>query len=307
MEKDQKEVQRLEQELERRLETMMGQDHLLVTRDRTSLSRYLRARDWNVKEAAELLKGTVSWRKKEKPETWTCKWCREKTGYHAMRQVGHDALGRAVFYSAFIQMTATGSSVCAEDSVDHIVYLLEQAIKSMAEISLGAESFVWVMDCTGMFLAACSPKVAYCVNQILSKHYPERLAVALCVNSGYLMRGAFAAIKPFLAAKTAAKMQFMPVPVTEESLRSQEVGEELTQWLMEEIQLNAQRSLSDAQKHFWEAPKGDMHDPRGCDSYVKQFVLPFPALLAEREEEEVHQPHPNIVQLLKKRQQSTPV
>eukprot|EP00118_Oscarella_pearsei_P002858 m.11959 g.11959 ORF g.11959 m.11959 type:complete len:110 (+) comp23697_c1_seq1:82-411(+) len=84
MEKDQKEVQRLEQELERRLETMMGQDHLLVTRDRTSLSRYLRARDWNVKEAAELLKGTVSWRKKEKPETWTCKWCREKTGYHAM-------------------------------------------------------------------------------------------------------------------------------------------------------------------------------------------------------------------------------
>ena len=195
-------------------------------------------------------------------------------------------------------MTLTASSACAEDSVAHVVYLLEQAIRSMATIPNGSDSCVWVMDCTGMFLAACSPRVAYRVNQILSHHYPERLARILCVNSGYMMRGAFAAIKHFLAPRTAAKMRFMPVPITRESLLDEHMGDEMTEWLMEEIRLNAQRTIGDSQLRFWERPAAteSVHDPRGSDGYVKQFIATYRGSLKGGDPKGVHHPHPNIIE-----------
>lgn len=163
----------------------------------------------------------------------------------------------------------------------------------------GADSCVWVMDCDGMFMSACNPQIAYGVNQVVSYHYPERLGLVLALNSGMLMRGAWAAIKPFVAPQTAAKLCFLPSPLTLEMLISENMGEELSTWLLEEVRLNLERPIRESQRQFWEAPPSlTGHDPRGCRSYVDRFLLPYYRKL-ENNEATFHHPHPNIVESLR--------
>lgn len=208
-----------------------------------------------------------------------------------------------MFYSSFTQGTLRSET--AEAAVQHIVYLLEQACRTMKK---GADACVWVMDCDGMFMSACNPRVAYGVNQTVSVHYPERLGLVLCINSGMLMRGAWAAIKPFIAPQTAAKLRFIPSPLTTDSFLNEHIGQELASWLVEESTLNCERPMRESQRTFWAVPpKTEPHDPRGCRSYVEEFLLPYYSTLKEKGELIVHHPHPNIIPALKGRLYSTSV
>lgn len=186
-----------------------------------------------------------------------------------------------------------------------MVFLLEQAFLTMKD---GAEACVWVMDCTGMFVSACNPRIAYAVNQVVSYHYPERLGLVLGLNAGMLMKGAWAAIKPFIASRTASKLRFLPSPLTADSFMNEKIGKELAMWLVEEAELNAEKPLRQSQNVFWEAPpRTESHDPRGCRTYVDQFLLPYYSTLAEKGELAVHKPHPDMIEALKTRHYSTPV
>lgn len=57
------------------------------------------------------------------------------------------------------------------------------------------EKWVVIIDCTGMTLSACNPRIASAVTSIIGDHYPERLGVVITLNAGYLMRYAWSAIK----------------------------------------------------------------------------------------------------------------
>ena len=74
---------------------------------------------------------------------------------------------------------------------------------------------------------------------------------------------------------------------------------ELHDWLIEEMKLNKQKPISLEQKCFWKAPsKPGEHDPRGCPSYVKNYIDPFLTNFS-KEPMNVHKPHPNIVDELR--------
>ena len=200
-----------------------------------------------------------------------------------------------MFYSSFTQGRLRSET--AEAAVQHIVYLLEQSCRTLKK---GADACVWVMDCDGMLVSACNPRVAYGVNQVISFHYPERLGHFLCINSGMLMRGAWTAIKPFIAPRTAAKLHFLPNPLTTDSFLNEHIGKELASWLVEEAKLNCERPMRESQHTFWAAPpRTEPHDPRGCRSYVDEFLLPYYSTLREKGELTVHNPHPNIRTALK--------
>ena len=91
-----------------------------------------------------------------------------------------------------------------------MVFLMENCIRAMQhqhQVKLADKSgeaavppyaperWVVILDCTGMTLSACNPRIASAVTSIIGDHYPERLGTVVTLNAGYLMRYAWSAIK----------------------------------------------------------------------------------------------------------------
>ena len=105
-----------------------------------------------------------------------------------LAQIGFDLIGRPVFYSSFIQASVSRNT--GDDSVQHFVYLIENGISTIrhreqhgkSPISPRVESWVWVMDCTGM---PCWIVLSSClVAQIcMCAHGCVRLRVCVCTVS----------------------------------------------------------------------------------------------------------------------------
>ncbi|XP_065174376.1 uncharacterized protein LOC135804434 [Sycon ciliatum] len=311
--------------------------------DDATCRRYLAGYKWSLEQAQTHLMKTLRWRADVKPETWTCEFCLETPGQHSMRQIGFDRAGRTVLYTSFVQCAS--NSFSAEESVRHMVFLLENGVRSMqhrfhtkqqnasvqdveepaaaqddtlsnhsAASSSSSqtgrhhhvpEQWVVVLDCTGMTLAACNPRIASAVTAIIGNHYPERLGTVVTLNAGYLMRYAWAAIKVVLPATMASKLQFIN---SEADYRKAPVcdvfDEELREWVREEERLNRVHPLPDSQRNFWKRPlppahnadnAAPVHDPRGTPSYVRDYVEALDVDQSGKDRK-AHQPHPNIIQ-----------
>lgn len=128
----------------------------------------------------------------------------------------------------------------------------------------------------------------------MSNHYPERLGLVICVNHNAVFQGVWRAIKVFLHPNTTAKMQLVRSKKKIKEVFGKYFSEELSHWLLEEMSLNKQKPLPVTQREFWKGPKDKLiHDPRGCKSYVDQYVNKWNS--KDAASIEVHQPHPNIV------------
>lgn len=151
-----------------------------------------------------------------------------------------------------------------------------------------------------MTLSACNPKLGYGVTQIMSNHYPERLGMVICLNHNPVFQGVWNAIKVFLHPNTVAKMQLMRSKKKVKELFSKYFSEELCQWLLDEIKLNKRKPTVKSQREFWGKPEeADAHDPRGCPSYVAQYVDPYVDCSKQKDSVlTLHKPHPNIVDKL---------
>ncbi|KAL5021533.1 hypothetical protein ScPMuIL_000688 [Solemya velum] len=274
-------------------------DEDFIKQDET-LVRYLKSRDWNVDEAEKMLKRTVEYRRQTRPMELECSWCHEKAGYHSMRQVGFDEVGRPVIYSNFSQAAACRSTV--EDAIAHCTYLIENAKRSMKP---GISSWVFIMDCTGMTMQACNPKLGYGVTQVMANHYPERLGLVICINHNPVFQGVWRAMKLFLHPNTLAKMKLIRSKRKVVSTFQKYFPDELVTWLREEIKLNKQKPLPTFQAEFWKRPsrKSD-HDPRGCPSYVEQYLENYEGNTFSNKHSP-HKPHPNIVDSIEGRLERT--
>jgi len=141
-----------------------------------------------------------------------------------------------------------------------------------------------------MKLTSCNPKLAMAVEHVVSNHYPERLGAVIAVNHGTLFQTFWAAVRVFLHARTASKMKIHRHHNKIEEEFDELFPAELRDWIVEEIRLNKLHPVPDTQKRFWS--KGEGHDPRGCASYVTQFLDSFSA------EDNVYLPHQNILDSL---------
>uniref|UniRef100_A0A0L8IGV2 CRAL-TRIO domain-containing protein n=1 Tax=Octopus bimaculoides TaxID=37653 RepID=A0A0L8IGV2_OCTBM len=261
-----------------------------LRRPLSSLCRFLKARDWDIDVAEKALKATIEYRRTVKPLEVDCQWCHDRPGYHSIRQVGFDELGRPVIYSSFIQTTAR--KITVEDSIRHVTYLIENAKVTMRP---GVTTWVFIIDCTGLRLPLCNPRLGYGVTQIMSNHYPERLGMVICLNHSPVFQGVWRAIKAFLHPNTVAKMLLIRSRSKVQQTFSKYFSPELTQWLLEEIRLNKQKPFPASQRTFWNKPaKNGDHDPRGCASYVANFIEPY----SEKSLILIpgfHKPHPTIL------------
>ncbi|XP_064611503.1 protein real-time-like isoform X2 [Liolophura sinensis] len=258
-----------------------------------TLLRYLKARDWDVDEAEKAVEGTVEYRRSTRPLQVECHWCHDRPGFHSMRQVGFDELGRPVIYSCFAQATTHKNKV--DDCVRHVTYLIENAKLTMKP---GISTWVFVIDCTGLTLPACNPKLGYGVTQIMASHYPERLGMVICINHNPVFQGIWKAIRVFLHSNTISKMKLIRSKDKVVQTFQRYFPEELTTWLIEEISLNKRHPLPGPQATFWEKPAAiSAHDPRGCPSYVTRYIDPCVADKRRKNSSGQcdHRPHPNIV------------
>lgn len=276
-------------ELKERLEAIepLEEEPDFFTSDET-IVRYLKSRDWNINEAEKMLKESIEYRRKVKPQHIDCRWCHERPGCHSIRQVGFDEAGRPVIYSNFAQATLRHNTT--EDSVCHCTYLIENAKRTMKP---GVATWVFVIDCTGMTIQTCNPKLGHGVTQVMSNHYPERLALVICVNHSPIFHGIWKAMKIFIHPNTVSKVKLIKSKSKVKQTFQDLFPLELSNWLLEEMKLNKTHPLISTQKEFWNKPQDIMaHDPRGCPSYVDKYIN----TIGKSEScEKAHKPHPNII------------
>ncbi|CAA7035782.1 unnamed protein product [Microthlaspi erraticum] len=178
--------------------------HSLVFCSDATLRRYLDARSWNVEKAKKMIEETLKWRSTYKPQEirWQQVAHEGETG-KISRATFHDRQGRIVL----IMRPAMQNSTSAEGNIQHLVYLLENAILNLPK---GQEQMVWLVDFTGWSMAASVPlKTTREIVYILQNHYPERLGMAFLYNPPRLFQAGYRAIKYFLDPKTAHKVNFV--------------------------------------------------------------------------------------------------
>jgi len=130
----------------------------------------------------------------------------------------------------------------------------------------------------------------------MGTYYPERLGLVLCIHHSPVFHGVWNAFKIFMDPNTAAKMQMLRKKSKFSEAFFHLFDEELATWLMDEVKLNKLRPMPASQRQFWKgvasctpsnkppptaskteavASLASRHDPRGCPSYVRQYIEPY--------------------------------
>ncbi|PIN17001.1 Phosphatidylinositol transfer protein PDR16 [Handroanthus impetiginosus] len=168
-----------------------------------SISRYLRARNWNVKKAVKMLKATLKWRLEYKPEEirWDDVGKEAETG-KIYRSTYKDKYGRPVL----VMRPRCQNSKSIKGQIKYLVYCMENAILNLPP---DQEQMVWLIDFHGFSLSNISIKVTRETAHVLQEHYPERLGVAILYDAPKIFEPFWTVAKPFLEPKTANKVKFV--------------------------------------------------------------------------------------------------
>ncbi|URE22303.1 CRAL TRIO domain containing protein [Musa troglodytarum] len=141
-----------------------------------SVSRYLRARNWNVEKASKMLKESLKWRLEYKPET--IRW----------DDVAHEAETGKIYRADYL------------DKNGRAVLVMRPGFQ---------EQMVWLIDFQGWTMGSVSIKVTRETAHILQDYYPERLALGILYNPPRIFESFWKVVRPFLEHKTYKKVKFV--------------------------------------------------------------------------------------------------
>ncbi|XP_068314375.1 uncharacterized protein [Pyrus communis] len=178
-------------------------DKLSIYCSDASISRYLRARNWNVKKATKMLKDTLKWRSEYKPEE--IRWeeiAREAETGKIYRTNYFDKHGRPVL----VMRPRCQNSKSTKGQIKYLVYCMENAVLNLPP---GQEQMVWMIDFEGFNLSNISVKVTRETAHVLQDRYPEHLGLAILYNPPKFFEPFFSMVKPFLEPKTYNKVKFV--------------------------------------------------------------------------------------------------
>ncbi|MED6204081.1 hypothetical protein PIB30_005808 [Stylosanthes scabra] len=169
----------------------------------SSISRYLRSKNWNVKKAAQMLQRSLKWREEYKPEEirWEDVANGAETGKIYMANYC-DRHGRTVLV---MKPSLQKSTNDVEEQVKYFVYSIENAIFNLPS---NQEEIVWLIDFQGYSMASISFKMSREITFILQEYYPERLGLAILYNAPRIFRPFYSMVKPLLDAKTYNRFKF---------------------------------------------------------------------------------------------------
>jgi len=169
------------------------------------LSRYLRARDWDVEQAYKMLKGSLDWRNQYKPHHITEAQIQGPLKIGTMFNSGFDKLNRPIIYVK----PGAHSPNTIEERIMYVSWLMEHVAKLMGE---NVEQVLIIMDFSEFGKRAKSPdsrQTAQAIINILQNHYPERLGSAIVINSPWYFNLLFKMMSPFINANTKKKMNWI--------------------------------------------------------------------------------------------------
>ncbi|TVU22572.1 hypothetical protein EJB05_32282, partial [Eragrostis curvula] len=145
-----------------------------------TLSRFLRARNWNVQKASKMLKAAVKWRLAFQPENICWEDISEEAETGKIYRADYkDKLGRTVLVlRPGLENTTSGTG-----QIKYLVYSLEKAIMNLTD---DQEKMVWLTDFQSWTLGSTPLKVTRETVNVLQDCYPERLGLAIyTILQGY--------------------------------------------------------------------------------------------------------------------------
>ncbi|KAI3689281.1 hypothetical protein L2E82_47235 [Cichorium intybus] len=168
-----------------------------------SVSRYLRARNWNVKKAVKMLETSLIWRMNYKPEEirWKDVAAEAETG-KIYRSNYMDKDGRVVL----VMRPKFQNTKSTRSQIKYLVYCMENAILNLPP---GQEQMIWLIDFDGFNLSNVSINSTKETANVLQNQYPERLGLAILYNPPKFFEPFYKMVKPFLEPKTANKVKFV--------------------------------------------------------------------------------------------------
>lgn len=170
--------------------------------------RYLRARDWDIDKAEEMLRTTLEWRRHYKPEEIKFEEVKEVAEYGALWVNGHDREGCPVI----VMKTGAYNPFTPEQRLRYLVFVMEQTFYGNEHARQHHEKAVWLLDFAEFGKgrrSAGSRQVHKETQNVLQNHYPERLKRALLMEPPWYFFFAYMLISPFLTARTKAKIEMV--------------------------------------------------------------------------------------------------
>jgi len=194
---------------------MKTEDHNIDPADLAELRdvdvlRFLKARQFDIDVAYELLITSLRWRKENKIRAIVYKDVHDEIIKNKVLIPGYDKQRRLICY-VLVKLHFPGSSD-KKKMQDLVLYMME---KCRHKIDPVAETFNLVFDLSDFSLYNMDYDLVRYLIKIFSDYYPETLGVSLVVNSPWLFKGCWQIVKPWMDTNTTNKVVF----VTNDQLR----------------------------------------------------------------------------------------
>ena len=168
------------------------------------LLRFLRARKLSIKKASKMLAAHIKWRDEVKPEAVSQGDISTSLPSGCWRVMGRSEDGSPVLWVQVSKWNPHQYSF--EEYQNYVAYFVHHA-ETMFDKST-QYAVIFDMAGWGLWMARYLSYINRLV-KIAQDHYPERLRTVLLLNTPMLFRASWALIKPWLDAKTAAKVHFI--------------------------------------------------------------------------------------------------
>eukprot|EP01089_Gocevia_fonbrunei_P021623 TRINITY_DN846_c0_g1_i1.p1 TRINITY_DN846_c0_g1~~TRINITY_DN846_c0_g1_i1.p1 ORF type:complete len:290 (-),score=73.20 TRINITY_DN846_c0_g1_i1:54-923(-) len=175
------------------------------------LLRYLRARDWNLTTAGEMLRNSLQWRFKDYlPHTITAADIESESESGKMYPAyTFDKAGRPIVYMKPRYDNSTDRVI----KLKYLVWTMEQAISMIKDSEkTGVEKLCLIIDFQGTGMRQSSVgniQVSMDCLNVLQNQYPERLGVAYMMNAPWVFTAFWKCVSPFIAEETMKKIVFI--------------------------------------------------------------------------------------------------
>lgn len=173
--------------------------------DEACCDRYLRARNFNLSAARQMLEETIAWRQSYFPLDRDI-ITREANGKTFVSPHCDDS-GRVIL----VMRNKLENTKDHHGNVMHLVYQMERAVLATSETA--HEKWNLLIDFDGYSMFNAPPmKTSKATLYTMQSHYPERLHKAYLISAPWLFNAVFKAISPFIDPVTRDKIVFVNKP-----------------------------------------------------------------------------------------------
>eukprot|EP01061_Rhynchopus_euleeides_P018428 TRINITY_DN30503_c0_g3_i1.p1 TRINITY_DN30503_c0_g3~~TRINITY_DN30503_c0_g3_i1.p1 ORF type:complete len:367 (+),score=139.43 TRINITY_DN30503_c0_g3_i1:134-1234(+) len=175
------------------------------------VSRFLTARNQNVKKASEMLLESLAWRKKHNVDNILSTEPDPRIAQylpHAM--LGLTPEGHHVYMERSGRVCFPGNDVLPMDALFHWKVWTSEKLDQVSRNTPSCTGrTIAVLDADGLTLSTMTPQVMAflkLIGEIDEKNYPESLEKVLVLNAGFVFSNVWAMIKYFFAAEVRKKI-----------------------------------------------------------------------------------------------------